>query len=469
MSVVTRFAPSPTGRLHVGNIRTALHNLPVRAEAWRRPSSCASTTPTASARPPSSIRRSATISTGSASSPDKRGPPVGAVRPLRARVRAAEGGRPGLCLLRNARGARPSPQGAARPRAAAGLRAQAGRTRRCRKAASPHWRFRLDHDRPIAWTDLIRGEQKFDPKLLSDPVVRREDGSWLYLLPSVIDDVDLGVTHVVRGEDHVSNSAAQIQMFEALGAQPPHFAHEALLVAAEGKLSKRLGLLRRRAGARPRRRADGAAVGAGADRHVAAGRAVRIARRTGRALRLLAPSAARRRTSTRTRSSWSMPGCSTSSTISAVADRLPGRRDRGGLAAAARQPRATDDFAGWLAGAARRHRRRPSSATTSALLVKEAAAIAARPRLGRASLARAHRTPSRQSTGKKGRELFHPLRLALTGRDSGPEMAGLLAVHGQGSRRPPARRRSQALERLRENLLLRNKCNDVTFHLLYLR
>ena len=75
----------------------------------------------------------------------------------------------------------------------------------------------------------------------SDPVVRREDGSWLYLLPSVIDDIDLGVTHIVRGEDHVSNSAAQIQMFEALGAKPPQFAHEALLVAAEGKLSKRLG------------------------------------------------------------------------------------------------------------------------------------------------------------------------------------------------------------------------------------
>src|SRR5206468_11005270 len=108
-------------------------------------------------------------------------------------------------------------------------------------AHPPHWQFRIDHDAPIAWNDLIRGEQRFDPKLLSDPVVRREDGSWLYLLPSVIDDVDLGITHIVRGEDHVSNSATQIQMFEALGAKPPQFAHEALLVAAEGKLSKRLG------------------------------------------------------------------------------------------------------------------------------------------------------------------------------------------------------------------------------------
>src|SRR6185503_7287624 len=106
---------------------------------------------------------------------------------------------------------------------------------------APHWRFRLDHDAPIAWVDLIRGPQAFDPKLLSDPVVRREDGSWLYLLPSVIDDVDLAVTQVVRGEDHVSNSAAQLQMFEALGAAAPELAHEALLAAAEGKLSKRLG------------------------------------------------------------------------------------------------------------------------------------------------------------------------------------------------------------------------------------
>ena len=107
----------------------------------------------------------------------------------------------------------------------------------------PHWRFRLDHDAPIEWDDLIRGRQHFDPALLSDPVVRREDGSWLYMLPSIVDDIDMGVTHVVRGEDHVTNTALQIQMFEALGAPPPAFAHEALLVGSEGKLSKRLGSL----------------------------------------------------------------------------------------------------------------------------------------------------------------------------------------------------------------------------------
>ena len=111
------------------------------------------------------------------------------------------------------------------------------------EGVAPHWRFRLDHAAPIAWTDMVRGDQNFEPQTLSDPVVRRADGSWLYLLPSVIDDIAMGITHVVRGEDHVSNTAAQIQMFAALGAAPPAFAHEALLVGSEGKLSKRLGSL----------------------------------------------------------------------------------------------------------------------------------------------------------------------------------------------------------------------------------
>ena len=79
--------------------------------------------------------------------------------------------------------------------------------------------------------------------MLSDPVIRREDGSWLYMLPSVVDDVEMGVTHVVRGEDHVTNTGLQLQMFAALGAPAPAFAHEALLTGSEGKLAKRLGSL----------------------------------------------------------------------------------------------------------------------------------------------------------------------------------------------------------------------------------
>ena len=108
---------------------------------------------------------------------------------------------------------------------------------------NPHWRFKLNHA-PIEWNDHIRGPVKFEGADLADPVVIREDGSPLYHLCSVIDDIDFGITHVVRGEDHVSNTAAHVQMFEALGSTPPEFAHNALISDAEGgKLSKRIGSL----------------------------------------------------------------------------------------------------------------------------------------------------------------------------------------------------------------------------------
>lgn len=107
----------------------------------------------------------------------------------------------------------------------------------------PHWRFKLEH-KPIEWNDLIRGPVKFDGAQLSDTVAIREDGSPLYHLCSVIDDIDFRITHVVRGEDHVSNTATHIQMFEALGAKPPEFVHLPLISDTEGgKLSKRLGSL----------------------------------------------------------------------------------------------------------------------------------------------------------------------------------------------------------------------------------
>jgi glutamyl-tRNA synthetase len=107
----------------------------------------------------------------------------------------------------------------------------------------PHWRFKLSQ-RPATWTDLIRGETAVDTANVSDPVLVREDGVYLYTLPSCVDDVDLGVTHVMRGEDHVTNTGVQIELFNALGAAPPQFAHHSLLVGADGRsLSKRLGSL----------------------------------------------------------------------------------------------------------------------------------------------------------------------------------------------------------------------------------
>ena len=106
----------------------------------------------------------------------------------------------------------------------------------------PHYRFKLLPGE-IKWNDMVRGEVCYEAEKLSDPIVIREDGSFLYHLPSVIYDVDFGITHIVRGEDHVTNTASQIQMFEALGGRVPTFAHLPLLTGKEGKLSKRLGSL----------------------------------------------------------------------------------------------------------------------------------------------------------------------------------------------------------------------------------
>jgi glutamyl-tRNA synthetase len=107
----------------------------------------------------------------------------------------------------------------------------------------PHWRFKLEGKR-VAWEDLARGHAEVDTASMSDPVLVREDGLFLYTLPSVVDDIDMDITHVIRGEDHVTNTGAQIEIFEALGAKVPGFAHMPLLVGADGAaLSKRLGSL----------------------------------------------------------------------------------------------------------------------------------------------------------------------------------------------------------------------------------
>src|SRR5262249_41569498 len=107
----------------------------------------------------------------------------------------------------------------------------------------PHWRFLLNH-RNVIWHDGVRGPAHVETSSLSDPVLIRADGDYLYTLPSVVDDIDLGVSMVIRGEDHVTNTAVQIELFEALGAKAPAFAHHNLLTTASGEgLSKRSGAL----------------------------------------------------------------------------------------------------------------------------------------------------------------------------------------------------------------------------------
>ena len=107
----------------------------------------------------------------------------------------------------------------------------------------PHWRFLLN-DAEVNWLDLVRGGVTYHISSLSDPVLMREDGRVIYTMASVVDDIDHGITHILRGEDHVTNSAAQIQLFEALGSKAPRMGHMALLAGADGEgLSKRLGSL----------------------------------------------------------------------------------------------------------------------------------------------------------------------------------------------------------------------------------
>jgi glutamyl-tRNA synthetase len=144
----------------------------------------------------------------------------------------------------------------------------------------PHWRFRLEPT-TVRWDDIVRGESHIDCASLSDPVLRREDGSYLYTVPSVVDDVDFGVTHVIRGEDHVTNTAVQIQIFEALAGPAPSFGHHNLLTdAGGGGLSKRSGAVDRRIAHERHRvaRRRGARGAGGFGRGGASGR---LARRTG--------------------------------------------------------------------------------------------------------------------------------------------------------------------------------------------
>ena len=426
MPAITRFAPSPTGRLHVGNIRTALHNyLFARKHGGRFILRIDDTDRERSTQefdeairddlawlglhPDQLVRQSERFAIYEREF--ERLKAAGRVYAcyetpeeldLRRKVLLGRGLPP---IYERKPDDYPVPEGVA-----------------------PHWRFRLDHDSPIGWTDLIRGEQHFDPKLVSDPVVRRADGSWLYLLPSVIDDIDLGITHVVRGEDHVSNSAVQLQMFSALGAEPPAFAHEALLVAPEGKLSKRLGSYGaehlREEGVEPMallsllaRIGTSQPVEAVADLDELA-RTFDFAH-FGRAPAHFDPHDVELLNA---RLLHHLD-------FAAVRDRLPGAAGEADWLLLRGNLDHLDDFAGWtpvLDGDIGR----PDLNREDRLFVREAARVAAGMEWGEDPWAVLAAT-LKQETGRKGRALFMPLRLALTGRESGPEMAPLLARIGR--------------------------------------
>ncbi|TVR97224.1 MAG: glutamate--tRNA ligase [Rhodospirillales bacterium] len=246
MSVTVRFAPSPTGRLHVGNARTALLNwLFARRHGGRFILRLDDT----------DLERSEEAHAVSIQSDlrwlgldwdlmDRQSAHIPRYRDAFECLRDAGRVYPCYETLEELEFKRRRLLARGRPpiydRAALNLsdddrqRLEAGGRR-------PHWRFRLDHG-DVTWDDLVRGPQQLGAGRISDPVLVRGDGTFLYMLPSAVDDIRHGVTHVIRGEDHVVNTTVQIQILRALSHPPPAFAHVPLLTDLSGKgLSKRIG------------------------------------------------------------------------------------------------------------------------------------------------------------------------------------------------------------------------------------
>jgi len=294
----------------------------------------------------------------------------------------------------------------------------------------PHWRFKLEPT-TLRWDDLVRGESHIDCASLSDPVLQREDGTYLYTLPSVVDDIEFGVTHVIRGEDHVTNTAVQIQIFEALAGGAPRFGHHNLLIDAGGEgLSKRTGAL---SIASLREKGVEALAVAALAVLVGSAEAVRPVASLDELAQLvdlehLSHGAARfdeaELDALSARVLHQTP-------YAAVADRLAALGIGGSNAEAF-----------W--NAVRGNLSRLSDATIWRQVVEGDVAPVVEDRayldLAAARLPKGAWDGSTWSawtndlkalTGRKGRDLYHPLRLALTGRDAGPELAALLPMIGR--------------------------------------
>lgn len=292
----------------------------------------------------------------------------------------------------------------------------------------PHWRFELDH-RTVRWDDRVRGVAAVDCASLSDPVLVRADGSYLYTLPSVVDDADLGVTCVVRGEDHVTNTAVQIQLFEALGHAAPAFGHHNLLTTASGEgLSKRLGHLSlaglREAGLEPHAVAALAVLVGSAEavRPVASLAELAGLVDLGRLSRAPARFDEAELAALNARLVHETP-------YEAVAERLAAMGVGGGSAfwEAVRGNLATVGQARdwWTVVEG------PVTPVIEDARLCAKAAEALPPEPWDAGTWKAWTEAVKAATGTRGRALFMPLRKALTGRDHGPELAALLPLIGR--------------------------------------
>lgn len=434
MTVTTRFAPSPTGRLHVGNVRTALHNWLLARKAGGRFLLRIDDTDAARSeeRFVGAIREDLAWLGLEPDGEERQSARLGlyekAFEALKAagRVYPAYETAQELELKRKVQLSRGLPP--IYDRAALGMTDAARETKEALGVA-PHWRFKLDHEAPIEWLDGIRGPQHFDPAQMSDPVVRRADGSWLYMLPSAIDDIAMGVTDVLRGEDHVSNTAVQIQMFTALGAAPPRFAHEALLVGTEGKLSKRLGSLGcdvlRESGIEPEAVvALLARLGTSQPVEPIADRAVLVETfdlaHFGRAPARFDEAELARLNAAIVHQ---LP-------FAHVADCLPAGMGREAWEAIRPNLETVADAADWWSVVTGPVEPPAFDPETRAYLAQAAQAL-----VWGADPWGALTCALKDATGRKGRALFQPLRLALTGREHGPDMHSLLPLIGEAEAR----------------------------------
>ncbi|HWV80866.1 MAG TPA: glutamate--tRNA ligase [Hyphomicrobiaceae bacterium] len=444
MTISVRFAPSPTGRLHIGNIRTAVLNwLFARRSGGSFMLRLDDTDRTRSTEEfANAIREDLTwlglVWDREARQSDR----LARYDEVAEKLRKA--GRLYPCFesedelerrraRQRARGLPPIYD-----RAALKLTPEEI-AKRISAGEKPHWRFFLANTDPsrgltplptlVTWHDVVRGEQTVDIGSLSDPVLIRADGTPLYTFTSIVDDIDFAITHIIRGEDHVTNSAVQIQLFEALGAEPSTFAHHSLLIGADGQaLSKRLGDLSieslRAEGLEPLAvlchaallgTSEAVAPYASLDELAARLDLSKLSRAPGRfdiaELRAL-----------NARLLHMLP-------FDAVEDHLarmgltvtPGLWDavRGNIATLA-------DVRTWLEvvnGPLAPH-------IEDAVLCATAAGLLP-PEPWDAETWGTWTAAVRDATGVKGRQLFHPLRLALTAREAGPELRALLPFIGR--------------------------------------
>jgi glutamyl-tRNA synthetase len=434
---IVRFAPSPTGHIHIGNARTALLNfLFAKKHQGRFVLRFDDTDPERSqevyaqaieadltwlgAVPDAVLRQSDRFALYAAAAQKLR--EEGRLYPCYETAEELDRKR----KRQQARGLPPIYD-----RAALAL-SSADRAKLEAEGRRPHWRFKLE-PKIVRWNDLIRGGCHIDCASLSDPVLLREDQSYLYTLPSVVDDIEQRISHIIRGEDHVTNTAVQIELFEALAGPSRHpvFAHHNLLISASGEgLSKRSGAL---------------SIGSLREEGIEALAVAAVAVLTGSSGEL-------------------HPVASLDELISSLdlseISRTPARFDPLELAAlsartlhglrfeAVRERLAAHDIAGWKAEPFWLTVRGNLTAFLEVVgwwrvvdasvepLIEDAAYLERARELLPAepwdAMIWGNWTAAlKAATGRRGRALFHPLRLALTGRADGPELAALLPLIGR--------------------------------------